>query len=134
MFIPPEGRQRDLILNCYEPGVSACLRRLLQPGMVFCDVGANLALISSGRFPEVRTVVAIQPKLSESLAMAGSAQDFKPKSALIIVADEAEGNRVKAAVANPSRVQVVPLSGGTSQWVADKRVADAVFQWLKETY
>ena len=98
------------------------------------DVGANLALISSGRFPEVRTVVAIQPKLSESLAMAGSAQDFKPKSALIIVADEAEGNRVKAAVANPSRVQVVPLSGGTSQWVADKRVADAVFQWLKETF
>jgi len=46
MFIPPEGRQRDLILNCYEPGVSACLRRLLQPGMVFCDVGANLGVFT----------------------------------------------------------------------------------------
>ncbi len=66
--------------------------------------------------------------------MAGSAQDFKPKSALIVVADEAEGNRIKALVTAPSRVQVVPLSGGAAQSVADKRVADAVFQWLKETF
>jgi pimeloyl-ACP methyl ester carboxylesterase len=98
------------------------------------DVGANLALIASGRFPEVKTVVAIQPKFSESLGMAGSAQDFKPRSALIVVADEAEGNRIKAVVAAPFRVQVVPIAGGTSQWVADKRVADAVFQWIKETF
>ena len=46
MFIPPEGRQRDLILDCYEPGVSACLRRLLRPGMVFCDVGANIGVFT----------------------------------------------------------------------------------------
>ena len=98
------------------------------------DIGANLALIASGRFPEVRTVVAVKPNLTESLAMAGSAQDFKPKSALIVVADEAEGNRIKALVSAPSRVQVVPLSGGAAQSVADKRVADAVFQWLKETF
>ena len=98
------------------------------------DIGANLALIASGRFPEVRTVVAVKPNLTESLAMAGSAQDFKPKSALIVVADEAEGNRIKALVTAPSRVQVVPLSGGAAQSVADKRVADAVFQWLKETF
>ncbi len=98
------------------------------------DIGANLALIASGRFPEVRTVVAVKPNLTESLAMAGSAQDFKPKSALIVVADEAEGNRIKALVTAPSRVLVVPLSGGAAQWVADKRVADAVFQWLKETF
>src|SRR5439155_944289 len=54
--------------------------------------------------------------------------------ALIVVADEAEGNRIKALVTPPPRVLVVPLSGGAAPWVADKRVADAVFQWLKETF
>ena len=42
------------------------------------DVGANLALISSGKFREVRTIVAINPNLKESLELAGSAQDFIP--------------------------------------------------------
>jgi pimeloyl-ACP methyl ester carboxylesterase len=102
--------------------------------LIGSDIGANLALIASGRFPEIRTVVAIKPNLTESLAMAGSAQDFKPKTALIVVADEAEGNRIKAVVTAPSRVQVVPLSSGTAEWVADKRVVDAVYQWLKETF
>lgn len=98
------------------------------------DVGANLALIASGRFPEVRTVVAISPNLAESLAMAGSAQDFLPKSALIVVADEAEGNRIKSLVRPPSRVMVSSIAGGTALSVADKRLADAVFQWLRETF
>jgi pimeloyl-ACP methyl ester carboxylesterase len=98
------------------------------------DVGANLALIASGKFPEVRTVVAINPNLNESLALAGSAQDFQPKSALIITADQTEADRIKALVTAPSRVQVVSTSGNTARWVADKQTADAVFQWLKETY
>ena len=42
------------------------------------DVGANLALISSGKFKEVRTIVAVNPSLKESLELAGSAQDFIP--------------------------------------------------------
>ena len=46
------------------------------------DVGANLALISSGKFREVRTIVAVNPNLKESLELAGSAQDFHPHSAL----------------------------------------------------
>jgi FkbM family methyltransferase len=46
MFIPAEARQRDLVLDCYEPGVSACLRRLLRPGMLFCDVGANIGVFT----------------------------------------------------------------------------------------
>ena len=98
------------------------------------DAGANLALIASGRFPEVRTVVAIQPNLTEALGLAGSAQDFRPRSALIITGNEGEAGRIKALVTAPSRIQIVPLSGGTAQWSADKRVADAVFQWLKETF
>jgi pimeloyl-ACP methyl ester carboxylesterase len=98
------------------------------------DVGANLALIASGRFHEVRTVVAIKPNLDESLALAGSAQDFQPRSGLIIVPTQTEGDRFKSAVKTPSRVMVSPQSGGTSQWLANKQLKEAIFQWLKETY
>jgi pimeloyl-ACP methyl ester carboxylesterase len=99
------------------------------------DVGANLALIASGRFSEVRTVVAIKPNIEESLALAGSAQDFQPRSSLVIVSNNSESDRVKsAAIRAPSRVLVVPESGGTSKWTANKQVKDAIFQWLKETY
>jgi pimeloyl-ACP methyl ester carboxylesterase len=98
------------------------------------DVGANLALIASGRFPEVRTVVAINPTLNESMAMAGSAQDFSPKSALIVSADQAEGTRVLEAIKAPNRVLIIPGSGGTAKWAAEKQVVDAVVQWLRETF
>jgi FkbM family methyltransferase len=46
MFIPPGARTRDLVLDRYEPEVSACIRQLLHPGMVFCDVGANLGVFT----------------------------------------------------------------------------------------
>ena len=98
------------------------------------DVGANLALIASGQYPEVRTVVAVNPKLDESLALAGSAHDFQPRSSLIVVPNQAEGDRIKALVKSPSRVLVVSHSGGTGQWMTDKQIDDAIFQWLKETY
>jgi len=98
------------------------------------DVGATLALIGSGRYPEVRTVVAIKPNLDESLALAGSAQDFQPRSALIVAANPAEAERIRALVKLPSRVLAVSHSGGTAEWTADRQVADAIFQWLKETF
>jgi pimeloyl-ACP methyl ester carboxylesterase len=98
------------------------------------DVGANLALISSGRFPEVRTVVAIKPNLMESLALAGSAQDFHPRSALIVVPNETEGNRIRALVQPPSRILVSSVTGDTAQASADSQIAAAVFQWLRETF
>ena len=62
--------------------------------------------LQAADFPEVRTVVAIKPNLMESLAMAGSAQDFQPRSALIVVSNQTEGNRIKALVKPPSRVLV----------------------------
>src|SRR5215813_2983193 len=98
------------------------------------DVGANLALIASGRFQEVRTVVAIKPNLDESLALAGSAQDFQPRSSLIVVPTQTEADRFKSAVKPPSRVLVSTQSGGTGQWIASKQLKDAIYQWLKETY
>jgi len=97
------------------------------------DVGANLALIASGRFQEIKTAVAIKPNLDESLALAGSAQDFQPRSTLIVVPTAAEGDRFKVVVKNP-RILVLPGSGGTAQWTASKQFVDAVVQWLKETY
>ena len=98
------------------------------------DVGANLALIASGHYPEVRTVVAVKPNLEETLALAGSAQDFQPRSALIVTSSQADADRIKGMVRLPSRVLVASHSGGTAQWMADKQVADAVFQWLNETF
>ena len=98
------------------------------------DVGANLALIASGRFQEVRTVVAIKPNLDESMALAGSAQDFQPRSSLVLVPAPPDVDRFKPVVKMPSRILSMPHSGGTTQWTADKQVKDAIFQWLKETY
>jgi len=98
------------------------------------DVGANLALIASGGFSEVRTVVAIKPNLEESLALAGSAQDFQPRSALIVVSGQAEGDRIRTMVKLPARVVVASNSGGTAGWVANRQIADAIFQWLNETF
>jgi pimeloyl-ACP methyl ester carboxylesterase len=98
------------------------------------DVGANLALIASGKYVEVRTVVAVNPKLEESLSLAGSAHDFQPRSSLIIAPNQAEGDRLMALSRAPSRVLAVSHSGGTAEWMADKRIDDAIFQWLKETY
>jgi len=98
------------------------------------DVGADLALIASGRFPEVRTVVAIKPNLDESFALAGSAQDFQPRSALIVASTQTEADRIRPLVKAPSRVLVASHSGGTGEWTGDKQIADAVFQWLKDTF
>jgi pimeloyl-ACP methyl ester carboxylesterase len=98
------------------------------------DIGANLALFASGNFTEVRTVVAIKPTLKEALEMAGSAQDFRPHSALVITADAAEGNAVKPYVKEPFRVLAQPLAGGTAQVIQSKAITDAILQWLKETY
>lgn len=98
------------------------------------DVGANLALIASGRFPEVRTVVALNPRLSESLSMAGSAQDFQPRSALVITGDESEASRAQTQIRGPIRVLKMTNTGSTKSWFEQRAVRDAVLAWLKETY
>ncbi|HTD65130.1 MAG TPA: FkbM family methyltransferase [Candidatus Limnocylindria bacterium] len=46
MFIPADARQRDLVLDEYEPAVSARMRSLLRAGMTVCDVGANIGVFS----------------------------------------------------------------------------------------
>jgi pimeloyl-ACP methyl ester carboxylesterase len=98
------------------------------------DIGANLALVASGKFSEVRSVVAIKPVLKEALEMAGSAQDFHPRSVLVVAADAAGGNQIKQYTKDPFRVLAQPVAGGTAQVVQSKLLTDAIFQWLKETY
>jgi len=98
------------------------------------DVGANLALIASGRFQQVRTVVAVNPNLTEGQEMAGGSQDYRPRSALIIASTEAQGNTVKSAVQNPVQVRVVAQAGGTTSWLQNKQVSDSIDQWLKDTF
>ena len=66
--------------------------------------------------------------------MAGSAQDFHPRSAMVIVPDEAEGASIKTHVQTPFRLQTFPAADGTAQWFQNKQLTDAIFQWLKETY
>jgi pimeloyl-ACP methyl ester carboxylesterase len=98
------------------------------------DVGANLALVSSGKFPEVRTIVAVNPNISEALQLAGSAQDFHPKSALIVTATAAEGEAIKSYIKEPVKLLAQPVSGGTAKVFQSEPLSDAIFQWLKETY
>jgi pimeloyl-ACP methyl ester carboxylesterase len=98
------------------------------------DVGANLALISSGKFSEVRTIVAVNPNFSEALQFAGSAQDFHPHSTLVVTTNAAESDPIKPYVKEPFRALTQPVSGGTVEAFQSKVLVDAVFQWLKETY
>jgi pimeloyl-ACP methyl ester carboxylesterase len=98
------------------------------------DVGANLALVSSGKFSEVRTIIAVNPNLNESLALAGSAQDFRPHSALVVTATQSDADAIKPYVKDPVRLLTQPVAGGTAKVFEEKTLTDAVFQWLKETY
>jgi pimeloyl-ACP methyl ester carboxylesterase len=98
------------------------------------DVGANLALVSSGKFSEVRTVVAVNPNAAEALQMAGSAQDFHPHSTLVVTTNASESEPLKPYIKEPSRFLAQPVTGGTAQAFQSKALVDAVFQWLKETY
>jgi pimeloyl-ACP methyl ester carboxylesterase len=98
------------------------------------DVGANLALVASGKFSEVRSVIAIKPVLKEAMEMAGSAQDFHPRSALVVAADAAEANQIRTYSKDPFRVIAHPVTGGTVQVIQSQQLTDAIFQWLKETY
>lgn len=98
------------------------------------DIGADLALVSSGKFSEVRTIIAVKPNLNESLALAGSAQDFRPRSALVVTATQAEADAIKPYVKDPVRLLALPVDGGTAQVFQGKPLTEAVIQWLKETY
>jgi pimeloyl-ACP methyl ester carboxylesterase len=98
------------------------------------DVGANLALIASGKYTDVRTIVAVNPQLTEAQQLAGSAQDFRPRSALVVTGSAPEGDAIKGQIKEPVRVLVQPVTGGAAQVFQSKALVDGILQWLKETY
>ena len=98
------------------------------------EVGANLALIAGGRYPEVATVVAIDPNLPDALALAGTAQNFSPRSAHLIVNDPAVGNRIRNYISGASRITPQPSRGGTVSWLAAPRAIDEILRWLHDVY
>lgn len=46
MYIPPDTRNRSIVLDQYEPPATKKIRELLRPGMTFCDVGANVGVFT----------------------------------------------------------------------------------------
>ncbi len=98
------------------------------------EVGANLALIAGGRYAEVATVVAINPNLPDALALAGTAQNFSPRSTHLIVGDVAVGNRIRNYVTGASRITTQPSNGGTVRWLAAPRAIDEILRWLRDVY
>lgn len=98
------------------------------------DVGANLALIASGRFSEVGTAVAINPNLDEALSMAGSAQDFTPRSALLMVSEQAMAQGIRNYITGPSRVNLLSAGHGTAAVLATGSTIDEIIRWLKDVY
>ena len=103
--------------------------------VIGADVGANLALIAGGRFPEVGTVVAINPDLEEALALAGSARAFTPRTAHLIVPEEGVGEGIRSYVTGASRITIVnPEFEGTGAWLNAGETIDEIVRWLKDTY
>ncbi len=101
------------------------------------DVGANLALMAGGQFGEVASVIALNPNLDEALSLAGTAREFAPRAAYIVVEESETGERVREYVTGPSRLRVLdppPPSIHTAVWLGDSDVLDEIVRWLRDTY
>ena len=101
------------------------------------DVGAGLALIAASRYREVATAVALNPNLDEALSMAGTARDFAPGAAHIVVTDRAVGEGVRDYVTGPNRITVLnspPASNHTAVWLGTRDTIGEILRWLRDTY
>lgn len=101
------------------------------------DVGAQLALIASGRFREVSTAVAINPNLDQALAMAGTGRAFSPRTTFVVAAPDGEGERVRETVSGASRLTVLdpgPPLAQTGVWLGTDDMIEQIVRWLRDTY
>ena len=98
------------------------------------DVGANLALLAAGRFPEVGSAVALNPILDEALAMAGTAREFSPRMAHLIVPDRVTGQEIREFITGASRITVSSVEGGTGAFLTAPNTIDEIVRWLRDTY
>ena len=105
--------------------------------VIGADVGANLALVASGRFPEVATSVAINPNIDEAVALAGTGQAFSPRMVQIVVANSLYGLLVREQVQGGSRITSVAVEDAASPtpiWLATGDTLDQIVRWLRDTY
>jgi pimeloyl-ACP methyl ester carboxylesterase len=102
--------------------------------VIGADVGANLAMIASGRFPEVGTAVAIDPNVDEALAMAATGREFNPRTVQVIARTFEEGNVVREYVNGASRLTLVNGEGSTLGWLTAGETIDEIVRWLRDTY
>jgi len=98
------------------------------------DVGANLALVASGRFSEVGTSVAINPNFEEAIALAGAGQEFNPTVVQIIESDLIRGAEARDQIWGASRLTIIDGDGGTMVWLATGDTLDEIVRWLRDTY
>ena len=98
------------------------------------DIGANLALVAAGRFSEVGTAVAIHPVLDEALSLAGTAREFSPRMAHLIVPDRETGQGVREFITGASRITIRSAEGGTGAALAAPNTIDEIVRWLRDTY
>lgn len=99
------------------------------------DVGASLALIAAGRYSNVATAVAIDPHLDEALSMAGTAQEFRPRSALLVTRDQATADAVRRYVTGPAAVlEVEPGGEGTSSWLGAENTREEILRWVIDVF
>ncbi len=98
-------------------------------------LGANLALVASGRYPEVATTVAINPDVTEAQSLAGAGQEFNPSMVQIIVSNGLVGLAVRESVSGGSRLTLAAdAEGGTPVWLATDDTLDEIVRWLRDTY
>lgn len=99
------------------------------------DLGANLALVASGRYREVATTIAINANIDEAVALAGTGQAFSPSMVQIVVNNALLGLLIRQQIEGGSRITVIEdAEGGTAAWLATGDTLDEISRWLRDTY
>jgi dienelactone hydrolase len=104
-------------------------------GVVGASVGANLAYVASGAFPEVRATVSMSPNASPQggVLLGRDISGFEPRSVLFM-SDEAEAGDAEALAQNVAEpVDVIVYEGGTAhgvQLLDNPAVKPDILGWL----
>ncbi len=104
-------------------------------GVVGASVGANLAYVASGAFPDVRATVSMSPNASPpgGVLLGRDISGFQPRS-LLFMSDEAEAGDADALAQNVAEpVDVIVYEGRTAhgaQLLDNPAVKPDILGWL----
>lgn len=106
-------------------------------GVVGASVGGNLAYVSSGAFPEVKTAVSMSPNASPQggVLLGGNVPGFSPGAVLFMsdAAEAADAEALAETVAEP--VHVIVYEGATAhgvQLLDNPQAKPDIRDWLTE--